>query len=159
MELRILPNELLVRHYSRFYAQLSLRDYDNANEFLLCYYRAASIFRPINSSRTESRLRSCLPLTILVVRAKQQIQSTTSLPLIVRKELHIKLNPKRYKSLIKLRCPINYYINRTVSLRGTATAARPGRQCATRWQYRFALIRRVCGNQKSFCAQGNLGFP
>ena len=26
-ELRTLPNELLVRHYSRFYAQLSLRDY------------------------------------------------------------------------------------------------------------------------------------
>ena len=72
VELRTLPNELSVR-YSRFYAQLSLRDYDNANEFLLCYYRAASIFGPINSSRTESRLRSCLPLTILVVRAKQQI--------------------------------------------------------------------------------------
>ena len=32
---------LMNSHYSRFYAQLSLRDYNNANEFLLCYYRAA----------------------------------------------------------------------------------------------------------------------
>ncbi len=31
VELRTLPNELLVRHYSRCYTQLSLRDYDNAN--------------------------------------------------------------------------------------------------------------------------------